>query len=178
MRRLSSGWDLGLRLYSNNRNLLSSAVSQSHVNTVHTSYSQHRHREKKKKKKKENKPHISNTVLPQKSMNDPTPPPSLPLPSPITQTKLIHYTFRMTIYTIHKWYRTAPFQKCKKKIKEERDREREREKSLCFSLLLHSRMSINKQKNEYIRSLRRLTSSFKILKYGSGLALAERWSLD
>ena len=114
MRRLSSGWDLGLRLYSNNRNLLSSAVSQSHVNTVHTSYSQHRHREKKKKKKKENKPHISNTVLPQKSMNDPTPPPSLPLPSPITQTKLIHYTFRMSIYTIHKWYRTAPFQKCKK----------------------------------------------------------------
>ena len=82
----------------------------------------------------------------------------------------------MTIYTIHKWYRTAPFSKCKK-IKKKR-REREREKSLCFSLLLHSRMSINKQKNEYIRSLRRLTSSFKILKYGSRLAMADGWSLD
>lgn len=39
-------------------------------------------------------------------------------------------------------------------------------------------MSVNKQKNEYIRSLRRLTSSFKILKYGSRLAMADGWSLD
>lgn len=39
-------------------------------------------------------------------------------------------------------------------------------------------MSVNKQKNEYIRSLRRLTSSFKILKYGSRLAIADGWSLD
>lgn len=64
------------------------------------------------------------------------------------------------------------------KNKKEKKREREREKSLCFSLLLHSRMSVNKQKNEYIRSLRRLTSSFKILKYGSRLAMADGWSLD
>lgn len=33
----------GLQLYSNNRKQLNSAVSQSHVNTVHTSYSQQCH---------------------------------------------------------------------------------------------------------------------------------------
>lgn len=106
MRRLSSGWDQGLRLYSNNRNLLSSAVSQSHVNTVHTSYSQHRHRGKGKKKEKENLTFQTQSRLRRAWM--------IPFPThpPLTQTKLIHYTFRMTIYTIHKWYRTAPFSKC------------------------------------------------------------------
>lgn len=78
MRRLSSGWDQGLRLYSNNRNLLSSAVSQSHVNTVHTSYSQHRHRGKEKKKKKKNS-HFKHSPASEEhewSHSPPTPPPS------------------------------------------------------------------------------------------------------
>lgn len=69
MRRLSSG----LRLYSNNRKLLSSAVSQSHVNTVQTSYSQHCHREKKKRpnKTKKETSTSSNTALPQQSQDAP-----------------------------------------------------------------------------------------------------------
>lgn len=119
MRRLSSGWDQGLRLYSNNRNLLSSAVSQSHVNTVHTSYSQHRHRGKEKKKKKKTS-HFKHSPASEEHEWSHSP----PSPPPLTQTKLIHYTFRMTIYTIHKWYRTAPFSKCKKIKKKRRERER------------------------------------------------------
>lgn len=55
----------GLRLYSNNRKQLNSAVSQSHVNTVHTTYSQHCHQ-------REKQPHTSNTFLSQKSKNDPS----------------------------------------------------------------------------------------------------------
>lgn len=169
MRRLSSGWDQGLRLYSNNRNLLSSAVSQSHVNTVHTSYSQHRHRGKEKKKKKKTS-HFKHSPASEEhewSHSPPTP------PSPKPNWYTIPSGWLFTLFTNDT--EQLLFQNAKK-IREER--EREREKSLCFSLLLHSRMSVNKQKNEYIRSLRRLTSSFKILKYGSRLAMADGWSLD
>lgn len=116
MRRLSSGWDQGLRLYSNNRNLLSSAVSQSHVNTVHTSYSQHRHRGKKKKRKR--KPHISNTVLPQKSMKDPIP--QHPPPSPKPNWYTIPSGWLFTLFTNDT--EQLLFQNAKKEKKRERER--------------------------------------------------------
>lgn len=62
----------------------------------------------------------------------------------------------------------SSFSKCKKRT------------FLCFSLLLHSIMTINKQtkKNEYIHSLRMLTCIFKILQYGSWLEMTDRQSLD
>ena len=83
----------GLRLYSNNRKQLNSAVSQSHVNTVHTSYSQHCHQRKKKT-------HTSNTFLSQKSKNDPSKTETLYL-----QDDYLHYSH----------YRTAMYSKCNNK---------------------------------------------------------------
>lgn len=92
----------GLRLCCNNRKWLNSALSQSQVSTVHTFYSQRRHREWRRK----GKSHTSVTILPQRSSeNDPH---RLHLLNIQTKKKW-HYSFRMIIYTIYKWYRRKVF---------------------------------------------------------------------
>lgn len=77
MRRLSSGWDQA------RKSTLTTAKSwtlESAEVTVHTAYSQHCHREKQNKES-----HFKH--------------------SPVSEDW--HYTFRIFIYTIHKWYRTG-----------------------------------------------------------------------
>jgi len=95
------------------------------------------------KTKTKTKPHTANTVLFQKSMKDPT-----PNWNTIPTDEYLHYSQRI---------QNSSFIKMQKQT----------EKLLCFSLLLHSIMTINRKKDDYIHSLTILTSSFKTLQYGS-----------
>lgn len=136
----------GLQLYSNNRKQLSSAVSQSHVNTVHTSYSQECHLKKI----------ISHFKYgPTLEENE---------QSAWTKLKTIHYTSRMNIYTIHKWYNTALFPNAKRKV--------------LVLFLITAQYYDHKAKHEYIHSLGMLTSIFKSSQYGSSLARTNIQSRD
>lgn len=156
MRRLTSGWDQTCdSTLITGRKQLNSAVRQSHVNTVHTSYSQHRHRKKKKRKRKTLT--LKHSHCPRRA--DWTTPPPIP-PKPNWYT-----TIGMIIYSIHKWYRTAPFQNAK----------------MCFSLLLHSRMIINKRKegNKRMSSLHSFNQDAdKYFQDPPAWQLFERQSLD
>lgn len=152
MRRLSSGWGQACNsTLITGRKQLNSAVSQNHVNTVHTSYSQHCHWNPTPPKKTKTKTsHFKHSLVSEELGWSPPKPNWYTIPSAWLFTLFTNDTeqllFRM-------------------------------QKNVLF--LITAQWNENKQKwNGYIHSLRMLTSTFKILQHGSWLAMTDRESLD
>ena len=149
MRWLSSGWVQACdSTLTTGRKRLSSAVSQSHVNTVHTSYSQHRRRIKKNS-------HFKHSPVSEELKQPPPSPPQKPQTDTLYhQRDYLHYS---------QMIQDSSFTECKK---------------MCFSLLRHSTGWHSTEENERSHSVRMLRSPFKILQYGSRLAMTDKTRYD
>lgn len=151
MRRLSCGWDQACdSTLITGRKQLNSAFSQSHVNTVHTSYSQHCQWKIAS--------HFKHSLVLEEHR-------WFPRPTPIT--KLIHNTFRMIIYTIHKWYRTAPLKRNNKKTTTH---------YCAFPYYCTVWWPQTKKKKEWVHSF--APDADKVFSRSSSMAVGRQWQTD